>query len=121
MTDPYMDLAGFTAEYGSLTAAQQLTATRLLQVASDRIRGLKSDADETAATQVVFEIVRDAMKYGDLEKLSSYQNTTDRRTEQAAFDEAMKVVNDYLSDRHKRTLGIPLRAGPRGSFKRCDY
>lgn len=122
MADPYLSTSAFQAEYqGTLTAGEVTTATRLLQVASDRIRALKSDANADAASQVVFEIVRDAAQYGDLERLSSFQNTTSRRTEAGTFDPAMKVVTDYLSDRHKKLLGIPLRAAPRGSFTKCDY
>ncbi|MBX9641799.1 hypothetical protein ACX9NE_26790 [Mycobacterium sp. ML4] len=122
MADPFLTVDAFKAEYqGTLTAGETTTATRLLQVASDRIRALKPDADTDAAKQVVFEIVRDAANYGDLAVLSDFQNTTSRRTEAGTFDQAMKVVTDYLSDRHKKLLGIPLRAAPRGSFKRCDY
>lgn len=122
MADPFLAVDAFKAEYqGTLTAGETTTATRLLQVASDRIRALKPDADTDAAKQVVFEIVRDAANYGDLAVLSDFENTTSRRAEAGTFDQAMKVVNDYLSDRHKRLLGIPLRAAPRGSFKRCDY
>lgn len=122
MADPFLTIDAFKAEYrGTLTAGETTTATRLLQVASDRIRALKPDADTDAAKQVVFEIVRDAANYGDLAVLSDFQNTTSRRTEAGTFDQAMKVVTDYLSDRHKKLLGIPLRAAPRGSFKRCDY
>lgn len=122
MADPFLTVDAFKAEYqGTLTAGETTTATRLLQVASDRIRALKPDADTDAAKQVVFEIVRDAANYGDLEVLSDFENTASRRTEAGTFDQAMKVVTDYLSDRHKRLLGIPLRAAPRGSFKRCDY
>lgn len=122
MADPFLDIAGFTAEYqGTLTAGEVTTATRLLQVCSDRIRQLKPDADPVAAKQVVFEVVRDAATYGALEKLSKFENITSRRQESGTFDEAAKVVDDYLTDRHKRLLGIPLRAAPRGSFKKWDY
>lgn len=106
---------------GTLTSAKRAQAELLLQVASDRIRGLKADVDTTAAQQVVFEVVRDAVTYGDLSKLSSFQNITSRRQEAGTFDEADQLVDDYLTDAHKRLLGIPLRAAPRGRFKKCDY
>lgn len=119
---PFLDIAEFTAEYqGVLTAAETITATRLLQVASDYIRGLKADVDENAAKQVVFEIVRDATRYGDLERLSSFQNTTSRRTETGTFDESMKAMSNYLTDRHKRLLGIPLLVDPVYSFTQFNY
>jgi hypothetical protein len=119
---PFLDVDGFTAEYqGALAVGEVTTVTRLLQVVSDWIRGKKPDVNEDAAKQVVFEVVRDAVMYGALEKLSSFQNITSRRQESGTFDEAAKVVDDYLTDRHKRLLGIPLRAAPRGRFKKCDY
>lgn len=122
MTAPYLSISDFQAEYqGALTAGEVTTATRLLQVASDRIRALKPDADDDAAKQVVFEIVRDAANYGDLAVLSDFQNTTSRRTEAGTFDESMKIVNDYLSDRHRQLLGIPLLAAPVYNFSKCDY
>lgn len=122
MADPFLDIAEFTAEYqGTLSAGESTTVGRLLQVVSDWIRGKKPDVNETAAKQVVFEVVRDAVMYGALEKLSSFQNITSRRQESGTFDEAAKIVDDYLTDRHKRLLGIPVRVAPRGRFKKCDY
>lgn len=122
MADPFLAIAAFKAEYqGTLSAGETTTATRLLQVASDYIRGLKPDVDENAAKQVVFEIVRDAAMYGGLERLSSFQNTTSRRTEAGTFDAATKLVDSYLSAKHKALLGIPLVAAPVYSFPKCDY
>lgn len=122
MTAPYLDIAAFQAEYqGTLTAGEVTTAARLLQVISDYIRRLKPDADTDAAKQVCFEVVRDAANYGDLAVLSEFSNTTGRRTEAGTFDTAMKVVNDYLSDRHRQLLGIQLWADPVYSFTKHDY
>lgn len=122
MADPFLDIAAFKAEYqGTLSTGETTTASRLLQVASDYIRGLKDDVDENAAKQVVFEIVRDAAMYGGLERLSSFQNTTSRRTEAGTFDAAVKLVNSYLSNKHKVLLGISLVAAPAYSFTKCDY
>lgn len=121
---PFMSIADFVTEYpGTLTAGEKATATRLLQVVSDRIRDLKPSVEpaEPAAIQATFEVVRDAAMYGAFEKLSSFQNVTDRRQEAGALDAEMKLVDDYLSDRHKRMLGIALRAAPRGRFMKCDY
>lgn len=114
MTAPFLEVEAFKDEYGALDAAQTLTATRLLQIASDRIRELKPDADELRAKQVVFEVVRDILTYGAMERLSSFQNITSRRQESGTFDEAMKLVDDYLTDRHKRLLGIA--TGPRPAY-----
>ncbi len=126
MADPFLTIDGFQAEYqGTLTDGEVTTATRLLQVISDRIRALKSPVvvadDDPAAAQVTFEVLRDAAMYGGLERLTSFSNTTSRRTESGAFDAAMKVVADYLTDRHKRILGIALRPAGRGQFKKADY
>jgi hypothetical protein len=122
VADPFLSIAEFTAEYqGTLTEGEAGSAERLLQVASDRIRELKPDADPDAAAQVVFEVTRDALLYGHLERFSSFHNITSRRQEMGTFDTAMKAINDLLTDRHKRMLGIPLRAAPRGRFKKCDY
>lgn len=122
MTAPYLDVVDFETEFGRLlTEAETLTATRLLQVVSDWIRGQKSDADVTASVQVVFEVVRDALNYGSFERLTSFQNVTSLRTEAGTFDEAFKVVNDYLTNRHKRLLGIAVAAAPVGHFPVNDY
>jgi hypothetical protein len=120
--DPYLEIEEFTTQFGrALSVAETPVATRLLQVVSDWIRGQKSDADLTVAAQVVFEVVRDAINFGAYEGLSQFQNTTAHRTEAGTFDAEMKAVDDYLTDRQKRLLGIPLRAVPLGSFKKCDY
>ncbi len=122
MADPFLIIDAFEAEYqGTLTAGETTTASRLLQVVSDYIRSLKPDVNTDAAKQVCFEIVRDAANYGDLAVLSDFQNTTSRRTEAGTFDQAMKIVNDYLSDRHRLLLGIPLLAAPVTSFAKFDY
>lgn len=110
VANPFLSISEFTAEYqGTLTTGETTTAARLLQVASDRIRELKPDADADAAKQVVFEIVRDAAAYGHLDKLSSFYNMTSRRIEQGTFDPAQKAVDDLLTKRHKGMLGISLR------------
>lgn len=118
----YLEIDDFETLYdGVLDDAQEQQAELLLQVVDARIRQLKPDADANAAKQVAFEVVRDAILYGPLEKLSEFQNITSRRTEAGTFDEAMKMVNDYLNDRQKRVLGIALRAAPVYSFPVCDY
>lgn len=124
MTAPFLDITAFTAEYqGTLSAGESTTATRLLQVISDGIRALKPDVDATAAAQVVFEVVRDAMMYGHLGPLSQFENATARRKEAGTFDETAKLLDDYLTGRQRRILGIEIAAtaAPRGSFTNCDY
>lgn len=122
MAASFLDIDGFTAEYqGALSTGETTTATRLLGVVSDGIRALKPDVETEAAKQVVFEVVRDAVMYGHLGPLSSFQNITSRRQEAGTFDEAAKAVDDLLTDRQKRILGIARRAAPRGNFPKCDY
>lgn len=120
--NPFLDVGDFATQFGrTLSAAEELVAERLLQVVSDWIRDRKSDADPLKAEQVVFEVVRDALNYGEYEPLSDFQNTTSLRTEAGTFDPALRAVDDYLTDRHKRLLGIALRTGPVGYFPKCDY
>ncbi len=122
MAPPFMDITEFTTEFGgALTAAQTPQATRVLQVVSDRIRELKVDVGALAAAQVVFEVTRDVILYGHLDRFASFQNTTSRRTEAGTVDAQRSAVDDYLTRRHKALLGIPLVAEPMGYFPECDY
>lgn len=120
---PYLDLDDFAAEYqGALSEGEKVTAERLLQVVSDGIRARKPDADTATATMVVFEVVRDAMSYGHLGPLSSFTNVSAHRQEAGTFDSG-RPVDDYLTARQKRLLGIAVafNAAPRGSFTPGDY
>jgi hypothetical protein len=124
VADPFLDIDEFTAEYqGTLSEGELVTADRLLQVISDGIRSLKADVDETAARQVVFEVVRDEMTYGHLGPLSSFANITSRREEKGTFERNGSLVDNYLTARHCRILGLPIAntAAPRGSFVKGDY
>lgn len=124
MAAPFLDITAFKVEYpGTLDAGETATASRLLEVVSDGIRGLKPDVDERAAQQVVFEVVRDSVMYGHLGPLSSFQNITSRRQEGGTFDEAAKAVDDYLTKRQRKLLKLPsgVSVAPRGRFKKCDY
>ena len=117
MPSPFLSIGDFTIQYNeSLNTAQTAVATRMLQVATDRIVELQPTPDANAAAQVVFEIVRDVIRYGDLEALSEFENDTSRRKEGGVFDLDRRAVEDYLTKRHKRILGIPLRATPAYSF-----
>lgn len=105
----FLEIAAFQAEYqGTLSTGETTTATRLLGVVSDRIRELKPDIadDSPAAKQVTFEVVRDAMMFGGLEKLSEFENETSKRRERGKFDEATKAIDDLLTPRHRRLLGL---------------
>ena len=123
MADPFLTIGQFTTEYqgGTLSDGETTTATRLLQAASDRVRVLAPDANEDAAKQVVFEVVRDAAMYGHLSVLSSFQNITSRRQEAGTFDDMAKAVDDLITPRHRRMLGLSATAAPRGRFKKFDY
>jgi len=124
VTAPYLDIDEFTAEYqGALSDGESITAERLLQVVSDSIRTRKPDADPTAAALVVFEVVRDAMSFGHLGPLSSFSNITAHRQESGTFDGSARTADDFLTDRHKKMLGIPTAAtlAPRARFTAGDY
>lgn len=121
---PYLDIDDFTTQYqGVLSDGETLAAERLLTVISDGIRALRPDADPEAAQQVVFEVVRDEMSYGHLRPLSSFDNTTANRQESGSFERGDALIDDYLTPRHRRLLGIPIArtAAPRGSFTAGDY
>lgn len=126
MADPFLSIDDFTDQFTRpLTEAETEVATRLLLVISDWILGQKPDVDPDAAAQVVYEVTRDAIIYGPYERLSAFTNTTANRTEAGTFNNsrqlAKSIVDDYVSDRHKRLLGIPLRAAPKGSFPVDDF
>lgn len=120
---PFLDIDEFASEYqGALSEGEKVTAERLLQVVSDGIRSRKPDVAADVAAQVVFEVVRDAVAYGHLGPLSSFTNVSAHRQEAGTFDSS-RSVDDYLSVRQKRLLGIPasVTASPRGSFTPGDY
>lgn len=123
VSPPYLDIDDFAAEYqGALSDGEKLTAERLLQVVSDGIRERKPDANPDTAAQVLFEVVRDAVAYGNLGPLSSFSTVTAHRQEGGTFDSS-RPVDDYLSARQKRMLGIAVayNAAPRGNFTPGDY
>lgn len=124
VSPPYLDIDDFAAEYqGSLSEGESATAERLLQVVSDSIRTRKPDADPMAAALVAFEVVRDAMAFGHLGPLSSFSNITAHRQESGTFDGSVRTADDFLTDRHKKLLGIPTAAtlAARGRFTAGDY
>lgn len=113
MAEPFLSIEEFTVEYqGELSEGETTTATRLLTVVSDYIRLRKPDVDETAAKQVVFEVVRDSITYGPYERLSSYENETGHRRERGTFDYAVKVLDELLTAKHKLMLGISIAPKP---------
>ena len=59
-------------------------------------------------------MVRDQIAYGHLGPLSSFTNVSAHRQEAGTFDSS-RVVDDYLSARQKRLLGIAVafNAAPR--------
>jgi hypothetical protein len=122
--DPFLEITEFATEFGrDLSAAEQPQAVRLLQVVSDWIRAkAPDDVLDTAAAQVTFEVVRDAINYGEFEPLTSFSNTTSRRTEAGTLRlRGEQAINDYLTPRQKRLLGIPVSGGAVGYFPKCDY
>ena len=118
--NPFLSIDDFASQFGrDLSDAETIVATRLLQVASDWIRGRKPDVDPLAAAQVVFEVNRDAINFGAYERLASFSNVTQSRTEAGSFgrdDQWQQVVVDYITNKQKRLLGIPVVAAAAYSF-----
>ena len=96
-------------------------AIALLDVVADWIRDRKPDlaADDQGAQVVSFEVARDALMYGDLGPFSQAEKRTAHSSRSYSLDRG--VVEKFITDRHRRMLGISLRAAPRGRFKKCDY
>jgi hypothetical protein len=121
VANPFLDVAAFSVWAKNPAWASDSLATSLLQVVSDWIWDHKPGvADDDAAAQVVtFEVTRDALRYGDFGPLSSFSNTVGPRIKSGTFDRGS--IEKFITDRHRRILGISVLAGPRGLFKRCDY
>lgn len=121
--DPYLEIDQFGIEFGrALSDAEQPVAERLLQVVSDWIfNHAPAPVNAQAAQQVVFEVTRDQVNLGPYSPFSSFQNITAHRQEAATLKDDDDLLDEILSGRQKRLLGIALRAAPRGNFKKCDY
>jgi hypothetical protein len=119
---PFLEIDPFTTQFGRpLSAAEKPVATRVLQVVSDWIRGQKPDVDPTAAEQVVFEVTRDQTNLGQYSPFLSFQNITAHRQEAATLKDDDDLLDEVITPRQKRFLGIQLRAAPRGHFQKCDF
>jgi hypothetical protein len=121
VADPFLDAAAFSVWAKNPAWASDSLAESLLQVVSDWIRDHKPGVadDDTAAQVVTFEVTRDALLYGEFGTLSSFSKTVGPRIKAGTFDRS--AVEKFITDRHRRMLGISVLAGPRGLFKRCDY
>lgn len=119
--DLFLDTAAFASWANNPAWATDQLAASLLQVVSDWIRDHKVGvADDDAAAQVVtFEVTRDALLYGEFGTFSSFSKTVGPRAKSGTFDRT--AVEKFITNRHRRMLGISVLASPRGSFKRCDY
>lgn len=96
-------------------------AAMLLDVVADWIRDRKPDlaGDDQAAQIVSFEVTRDTLMYGDLGPFKQGEKRTAHSSRSYALDRA--VIEKFITDRHRRMLGVSLRAAPRGHFPKCDY
>jgi hypothetical protein len=119
MADPFLDIATFTGMFRPLSTAETADATTILQVTSDWIRTQPSSRaplpdNDSGAALVVFEVTRDQLQLGQFAPLSRFQNTTSLRTEEGEINKVM--LEQVITDRQKRILGIPLRAAPASNF-----
>ena len=117
----FLDAATFANWAKTPAWASDPVAASLLTVVSDWIRDKKPDIadDDQAAKVVTFEVTRDALVAGEFGPYSSFTKIVGHRTRQAAIDRS--AIEKFVTDRHRRMLGIALRAGPRGRFPKCDY
>lgn len=121
MADPFLKVGAFAGMFRPLTDAESQVAGPYLEVVSDWIRDNKPgvDDDDSTAKIVVFEVVREALLYGDVAPLTSFSKTMGPRSRSGTFDRG--VVEKFITDRHRRMLGLVVNAGPRGYFPKCDY
>lgn len=96
-------------------------AASLLTVVSEWIREHKPDvADDDPAAQIVcFEVVRDSLLAGEFGPVLEFSKTVAHRARAVTVDRS--ALERFITDRHRRMLGLSLRAGPRGRFKAGDY
>lgn len=123
MADPFLFLskAQFVDWFRPLSDPESEVVEPYLEVVSTWIRDNKPDvADDDAAARVVtFEVTRDALLYGDFGPLVSFSKTMGPRSRSGTIDRS--AVEKFVTDRHRRMLGLSVRAGARGHFPRCDY
>lgn len=119
--DPFLEVSDFVAMFRPLSAAETAVATPLLEVASEWIRAHKPGIaiDDPAAIVVTFEVTRDALMYGKYAGLTQFQETTAHRTKAGTIDTAS--VEKWITDRHRRILGISVLASPAYHFPAGDY
>jgi hypothetical protein len=115
--DPFLTLTQFKTMFPrALTDAEAAVAPNLLEVASNWIwnRIPSIDFDDPAAQTVTFEATRDAILYGPISRLETFQNSSLHRTE--AGRATQSLVEQFITDRHARMLGISLKAAPVANF-----
>lgn len=116
--EPFLSIAQFTAMFPrALTADETLVATQVLQLASNWIYNRLPNiaSDDPAAITVTFEATRDTILYGMVARLDQFANITAHRTESGAVSASM--VEQFITDRHARMLGISLKAMPVANFR----
>lgn len=86
----------------------------LVTVVSKWIRDHKPDVSDTdpAAQIVCFEVVRDALLYGEFGPATSFTKTVGHRTRSVVVDRSS--VEKFITDRHKKMLGLSI--GPRPAY-----
>lgn len=115
------EFAEMFAAVRPLKPAETPLVEALLVVVSDWIWDNKpgvADGD-SAAKVVAYEVTRDALMFGDFGPMTSFTKSTAHSTRAGTIDRA--AVEKFITDRHRRILGIALRAAPRGHFPKCDY
>lgn len=121
MAEPFLTADDFAGMFRPLSDAETEVAGLLVDVASTWIRDKAPNTaiDDPAAKVVVFEVTRDALLYGKYAVLSSFTQQTGHSVKSGTIDR--DEIERFVTDRHRRMLGIPLRAAPVGHFPVCDY
>lgn len=116
---PVLDITTFTSWFGTLNPAQTLVATDCLQVVSDWIVENAPNASTSAQQLVAFQVTRDEINLGRYAGLSSFTQQTLHSVKAGTLDR--EEIERWITDRHRRMLGISLVADPAYSFPCNDF
>lgn len=121
MTAPFLDATAFADMFRPLRAAETAVATPLLQVVSDWIRDKKPDIanNDQAAIFVCFDIARQELTYGKYSQLSDFSETVGRKNVSGTLN--ITEAEQFITDRHRKILGLSIVAAPAFNFPECDY
>lgn len=114
--DPFLSAAEFAQWSKTPAWATNSLAEALLQVVSDWIRDNKPNItdDDVAARAVCCEVTRDSLLYGEFGPVVAFGKTVGHRTRSGTIDRT--AVEKFVTDRHKRMLGLSIAPRPAYHF-----